>query len=406
MKRKFPVLLLLVFFSAATAMAQDKQGIPVYEIARPDYDALGIRAGAFLIKPVLSLGMEHNDNIYATKDDKESDWITTLAPKIDIRSDWTRHSLGINVGLKSGFYSSESDENFLDGHIKLDGRLELLRESFLTGQAGFQYLHEARDEPDSNQAWSEPATYYRSDGKIAYYHGLGKLSASVGAGITRLDYRSVDLKAGGSENLDIRDYNTYDVNARFAYEMHPVVRPLIYTQYQWRRYDKSEAERDSDGYRIALGTGFDLTGLISGEIFAGYMQQNYDQRDNFSGPWYGMSLLWNVTGMTSVEGTVRKSIKETTEGNSSGIDALDTGLRVDHELLPNLLVGAFFDYTQDSYQDIDISDKYYNFGPRLTYLWNRNLSAEIKFTSNTCVSNLEDREYTENKFLFSLTGKL
>ena len=387
------VLLMLTFFFAADGAAVS------------EYDPLGIRAGAFIIKPELNLGMEYTDNVYATEKAERSDWITTLAPKIEVSSDWARHFLGINVGLESGIYSTESDENYVDGHIKLDSRLDFLRESFLTGQAGFERVHEARGEPDSDQAWSEPATYYRSSLSTAYYHGRGKLSAMVGGGIVRLDYLDVDLNSGGSQNLDFRDYNIYNVNARLAYEIHPVMKPFFSTRYEWRQYDKSEAERDSRGYRVALGTGFDLGGVTSGEIFAGYLRQEYDQFGDNKGPWYGMTLKWNATAMTSLEGSVVKSIKETTASDSSGIDGLDTKLRVDHELLRNLLLGAFFDYTHNSYKDIDITDRYYKFGPTLTYLWNRNLSAEIAYKSNSCDSNLDDREFTENRFSFSIAGK-
>lgn len=395
MKGKSAVLILLVFFSSSFAMAQMSKD-----------DSLGIRAGAFLIKPELKLGHEYNDNIYATDEDTVSDWITTVAPKLAVNSDWSRHALGITTGFKSSFYSSRSDENHTDAQIKLDGRLDFLRESFLTGQAGLQYLHEARSDPDSDLSWAEPATYYRSNGNIDYYHGAGKFSATAGAGIIRMDYSSVELISGGSQNLNNRDYNTYDVSFRFAYEMHPVVRPFVSTGYEWRRYDESEVGRDSQGYRIGLGTAFDLGGITSCEVFAGYMEQEYDDRSNIQGPWYGMSLLWNITGLTSVKGTVKKSIKETTLEDSSGIDGLDVNLRVDHELLRNLLLGAFFDYTYNSYQDVDISDRYYDLGPRLTYLWNQNLSAEIEYTSYTCVSNQDDREFDENRFVFSITGKL
>ncbi len=58
----FPLLMLLML--SGTAQAQ--RGVPVHEILRPDYDPLGIRVGAFLIRHELTLGLEYNDNIFAT----------------------------------------------------------------------------------------------------------------------------------------------------------------------------------------------------------------------------------------------------------------------------------------------------------------------------------------------------
>ncbi len=402
-------LLLLMLFPAGSLLAQDTRAMPVYEIPRPDYDPQGIRAGGFLFYPELTLGLEYNDNIYATRRDTESDWITTIAPELDVRSNWTRHALGLNAGLESGLYASESDENYLDGHIMLDGRLDMLREAFFTGRTSYHRLHEERGAPDADDDWDEPARYNRWHGGLGYYHGLGKLSVSGGADVTRLDYENVDLVDGTRQSLSFRDRNHFNVFARTAYEIHPQMQPFLTARYNWRLYDErdpgvGDVRRDSEGYRIGAGTGFDLPGVLSGEIFAGYMHQNYDNLRNISGAWYGMGLLWNVTRLTSVEASAERSVKETIQQDSAGIEALDTSIRIDHELLRNLLIGAFFDFTHDSYKGRDITDKYYVFGPRVTYLWNRNLSAEGGYIYRTRDSNVSDREYTENRFQVSITG--
>lgn len=398
----------ILIFMVMTGTSLAQRGVPVTEKPRPDYDALGINAGGFNIKPELKLGLEYNDNIYATKSSKESDWITTIAPKVDVNSNWSRHALNLSTGLKGGIYSSESDENYIDGHIFLDGRLDVLRESFFMAQTGLQRLHEDRGNPDAGATWDEPAVYYRSFGDLSYFHGVGKTSVSVGTGITNYDFKKVDQVGGGSENLNYRDRNIYNVNGRVAYELTPDVQPFITSRYEWRRYDKNDpnhnAKRNSKGYRIGLGTGFDLGGVTSGEIYAGYMHQDYDNFKNVSGMWYSLSLLWNVTELTSVQANVQSSVKETTSQNASGIQGSDLGIRVDHELLKNLLVGAFFDYTHDSYKGISRTDKYYTMGPRVTYLWNRNLSADFTYSYKNRDSNRAE-DYKENKFAFGITGK-
>lgn len=405
MKQVKVVFLALLAFFLLAGVALAQRGVPVTEKPRPDYDAQGIRSGGMVIKPELTLGLEYNDNIYATKDNKESDWITIIAPRIKVDSNWTRHALGFDAGLKGGIYASESDENYLDAHIRLSGRMDVLRESFFSALASFERLHEERGERDVSGTWKEPSVYNRSMGNLSYLHGIGKVSLNAGVGITNLDYQSVDLIGGGSDSQDLRDRNIYNVNARMAYELLPNVLPFLAAQYEWRKYDKSEARRDSDGYRIGVGTGFDLGGVTTGEIFAGYMHQDYDHRDNISGAWYGLSLLWNVTEMTSVQASVESSVKETTVANAAGINAVDAGIRIDHELLRNLLVGAFFDYTYDDYKSVDITDKYYTVGPRVTYLWNRNLSLGAEYSHKKKDSTPSTRDYTENKFMISLTGK-
>lgn len=393
----------MVFIFTGVAWAQ--RGVPVPDKPRPDYDPIGVRAGAFVAKPQLTLGLEYNDNIYATKDDTKSDWITVLAPSVGLHSDWNRHALGLDVGLKGGIYASESDENYLDADLFLSGRVDVRQETFLTGRFGTSRLHEERGSPDASQAWKKPGVYYLSVAEAAYLHGVGRSSLTAGAWLNNYSFQSVDLVDGGKDSRELRDRNEYNLNVRYAYELLPNVQPFLAAEYEWRKYDKSEARRDSDGYRIGAGTGFDLGGVTTGEIFAGYMRQDYDKRENIDGAWYGLSLLWSVTEMTSLQGYAVSSVKETTAEGSSGINSVDAGLRVDHELLRNLLIGAFFDYTYDDYKGVEYTDNYYTLGPRLTYLWNRNLSAGAEYSHKTKDSNFSNREYTENKFALSLTGR-
>jgi hypothetical protein len=378
--------------------------VPVTDKPRPDYDAPGIRAGAFLVQPELTVGLEYNDNIYATRRDKDSDAITILSPRVGVRSNWSRHSLGIDSVIRSGIYASESDENYLDGHIILDGRLDILRQSFLTGRAGLERLHHKRGDPDVEGEWDEPSVYNRQTGILAYNHDRGKVALTVGAGVINYDYEKVEID-GISISQDFRNRNVYNVNARLGYNLHPAVTPLLITRYEWRRYDEDQAERDSDGFRIGIGTGFELSGVRSIEIYGGYMHQSYDERSNIGGFWYGMTLLWNPTQVTSLQAMVQSSIKETTQAGSSGIEGFDSWVRVDQEVLRNLLIGARIDYVNNDYEGVDLREEYLTYGPVLTYLWNPNFSAEAQYNHGERKSSIQSRDYRENRFNFLITGR-
>lgn len=388
-----------------TSTAFAERGVPISNKPRPEYEPEKHKIGSLIVLSKMSLGLEHNDNIYASDTKEVDDTITIVSPEVTVESDWSRHSLSLVAGVDSGMYASNSDENYLDGHLLVDGRVDVQRESFFNGKAGLQRLHEERSSPDSSAAWKDPAEYTQADMDLSYKQGLGRASVTAGTGITTIDYSSVELLSGGTDDLSDRDRTMYNLNTRIAYELLPSVQPFIAGRYEWRAYDQADARRDSDGYRIGLGTGFDLGGVTTGEVFAGYMQQNYDDREDISGPWFGLNLLWNVTQLTSIQANVQSSVKETTEDNSSGINAVDAGLRIDHELLRNLLIGATFSYTRDDYQSVDLTDTVYAYGPRTKYLFNRYLSVEASYTFKTKDSTEVDREYDENVFLLSVTGK-
>ncbi|MDF2097535.1 outer membrane beta-barrel protein [Aquibaculum arenosum] len=405
-------VMVALFCNAVSAQEEDieeERGVPIYERSRPELEPLGLRAGAFMIRPSLSVGGEYNDNIYATKNNRESDFISRVTPNVSVQSDWSRHALSLDVGAEAGFYFDNSKENYIDGHAGLAGRIDLLRETYLEGHLSVQRRHEDRGDPDVPLANAEPSVYYEYNTGISAYRGVGRLSLRVGVDYTRYDYRAVDLTGGGSLSQSERDHNVYEAHTRVAYELLPAVIPYVEARYNIRRYDThSGGNRDSHGYRVAIGTGFDAGGIITGSIFAGYMNQDYasNRQDGVSGPWFGGNVLWNITRLTSFELNLDRGVFETQNAAASSYTRSAVHARVDHELLRNLLVGGYGQYAHYEYNGVNISDEYVEAGPRITYLWNRNLTAELSASHRRKSSNRSGREYRSNQIMFMITGHL
>ncbi len=396
------LILIAVFILPCTAMA--KIGMNVNEWQGPDYDSQGIRAGDFIIIPEIKFGIDHNESssIYSDSHDKPSDMKIVMTPGMDVHSDWSAHSMGIDAKLKSGIHTSESDKHYLDGHVYLNSRIDTSEHSLLTGKAGFKRMHEARGASDVFDQWDKPALYNRTSGDLSYHHGIGRASITTATGIVRLDCRGVD---GKTTNPGLRDRNMYNIDARLAYDMQLDVNPFMTTRYERRRYAQRKAMRDADIFRIGIGTGFSLSEKSSIETWAGHIHRNYDDLTNISGFYYGMSLLWAPTLLTSFQAKAQTSIKETAVNDSPGIEAIDAWARTDHRLTKNLLAGININYNNNSYKNADINDEYLNFGTRLTYLWNRNFSMDTGHTYRKRDSNIGARQYSENRFDININGQ-
>src|SRR5690625_5303426 len=65
-----------------------ERGVPVYSRARPEVDPIGVRAGAFMIYPKARLSGLYDDNIYATRNNREDDFITTVNPGVRAEYNW------------------------------------------------------------------------------------------------------------------------------------------------------------------------------------------------------------------------------------------------------------------------------------------------------------------------------
>ena len=74
-----------------------ERGETVFDRNRPDFDAKGIPAGGFRVFPSLTVRQAYDDNVFATDVDEEGDVITLISPEIDVRSEWSRHSLVFNA---------------------------------------------------------------------------------------------------------------------------------------------------------------------------------------------------------------------------------------------------------------------------------------------------------------------
>jgi uncharacterized protein (PEP-CTERM system associated) len=81
-------------------------------------------------------------------------------------------------------------------------------------------------------------------------------------------------------------------------------------------------------------------------------------------------------------------------------------LEVNHELLRNVLLNGNVGYIRDDFEGVDRTDNTLRAGAGVSYLLNRHLSLDAKYDFSTRDSDENDEEYTRNRFLVGITGKL
>jgi len=119
---------------AGGAVAQDPgRGEFVRDRARPEIDPLGVRLGSFLLYPALSTGLVYNDNVFATQNNTKSDFIATVVPRFDLRSNFGRHELRLTAEAEAGRYFDNASENYVDYNLAGTGRLDVGTEGAFTG---------------------------------------------------------------------------------------------------------------------------------------------------------------------------------------------------------------------------------------------------------------------------------
>ncbi|MBS0014292.1 MAG: outer membrane beta-barrel protein [Desulfobacterales bacterium] len=166
-----------------------------------------------------------------------------------------------------------------------------------------------------------------------------------------------------------------------------------------------EGNGGTESLRLGIGTVLPLNLDGSVKLWGGHMDREREDLNDISRLWCGLSVDWKATTLTCFQVRAETSVEETAMAGSPGIGTFDARARVDHQVLENLLAGVNVQYKNNDYKGIDITDQYLDFGPRLTYFWNRKISVEASHTYRQKDSNVEKRQYTENKFDLAINGK-
>lgn len=415
-------LLAISAFAATGALAQSNQpnqpmgdvvrGATVTERARPDYDPIGVRLGGFFLLPALSVQESYNSNIFATNTNEESDFITSIEPKLDLRSNWNNHALNLHADTRVVRFADFSSEDFEDYTLAADGRLDVQRDFRLFGGAAHMLRHEQRSSPNSPSGAAEPSEYDLTTISLGAEKQFNRVSTRLDAKRDYFSYDDVRLNTGTIRDQGDRDREQTQIGLRAGYEFTPLREVYLMGIYNFREYDRrtdnNGFQRDSDGYTLAVGTEYDLTGVTFLDAFVGYTVQEYDDArlQELKGWAAGAKLTWNVTQLTTVTGTLSREVEETILNNASGYFATRAEIRADHELLRNLLLNASLGYENDEFEGIARDDDYYLAGIGAKYLMNRFLSVSGGYGYRTRESNQANADFDENVVFLRLTGQM
>ncbi len=323
----------------------------------------------------------YNNNIYAQENNTTDDWITRLGAAVNANSDWNNHALNMGAFVEGGLYADNSDEDYTDYGIIGDGRIDVSRAANLFGGASAAHLHDDRGTPDATVGAQDPTEFDRFLANAGATYKPNRLGVTGEVAFRRLDYENGNFANGLLINNDDRDRDRYTERLRVGYDVQPGYTAFIQGSLNQREYDTTPDDngfnRDSDGWRVDTGLEVRLTGKLDGEVYLGYLSQDYEDPllENVDEFDFGGALTWAATQLTSVKATVfREALETTTPGASAYMSTL-AQLDIDHELMRNVLVGGSISYTNNDYIGITRDDDLWSLAVRGKYLINRNFFA-------------------------------
>jgi hypothetical protein len=369
----------------------------VLEHPRPDFDAAPIEMGSFELFPTLEFGATYDDNIYASTNDERDDAIGTIRPIVNLFSNWGRHALSITTFGDVNHYSQHADENYNNAVVDVNGRYDVAAQTWLSGRAGYQRLAETRTSPNAVDG-SEPTTFGVAKAGVTAYRGVGKLKANADYDYKRFDYDNTP-SADGDIDQSIRNRNEHVMGGKVGYEVTANMKPYIRGAYNVRTYDHN-SNHDSDGFETVAGVEADFGGITSLDVFAGWMEQYYDDfpfKKKLSSPKMGGRLEWNVTGLTSVVFEADRTIEEAVFGDFNSYYQTGGSVTLTHELRRNILLEGNVAYSHADFNgSSDREDDSVSTGLGGRYLINRNLYSDLLYSWERRYSTEDTSEYDRN----------
>ena len=195
---------------------------------------------------------------------------------------------------------------------------------------------------------------------------------------------------------------------RGSYEWTPGVKPFVSVTTDKRVYDEktdsSGITKNSTGLTPRVGTTFELSRQLTGEVSVGYTKRDYEdpQLRGIDGVIADASLIWSASASTKLTFTAKTSVYESTDPQVSGVFARDFGVQVDHSFRDWLIGTLKFGYGLDDYVGTSQIDNRFSAGAGLTYKMNRNVQWKGEVRREQRTSNVAGNDYTANIFLLGL----
>jgi hypothetical protein len=436
------VILLLALFAAADAMsgpalaqwqgltlanpitnpdASVTQAIPLFNPPggvlnrpRPDYDTIGLRRGNLALRPSLTAGGLYFGNVFNSRLKQVSDVAFEFTPGLRLDSNMPRHAFNAAVSSRTLFFRHNTSEDRTDVSAQMAGRYDIGNATNVTLDGGYMIFHEVRGTPDLPGNAANPTQFAIGTTRLALNHRFNRLQTQAGVSYLRLDYRDTQLVPPGPairDNSD-RNRNIVTVYGQAGYEFSPGYLGFLRGSYNTRSYDlkvdNANFARDSNGFEFNGGAQFELSRLLVGQLYAGYLQQTFDDTRfaRAAGPAFGGAMQWFPTELTTVRFNTRRSVEETIIFGASSYTATRFGVGVDHELLRNLIVSADAVLDNNRYNNTPRTDRFWGVSLGAAYLMNRNVQLNASYVLAHRDSNLAGLGFTNNILRVGVVGGL
>jgi len=345
---------------------------------------VGLREGGFLVLPELNVTTLYDDNIYALSNHLIGDEELQLTGQVTANSQWSSNALNAFARIGQSVYASHSSEDETTGAVGVDGRLDYDRSFNGTGAVSYSSNIEPRTAVSASPDAASPVRYDVGDvtGTLSKEFNRLKLTGSVQ--FDNYMYDNGRTTSGGYLEEGYRDNNEVNATGSASYAISPDVAFFVassISDFSYINNGVGVLNRNSNGYRADVGVDFELSGPFRGRLAGGYLEQSFDAAGvpKFSGYDVSGTLQWFPTQLTTVTANTARTVRDSGILTAPAYLSTLISLSIDHELYRNVLLGAKFNYEDDTFQGIKREDGISSATLSAEYLLNRGVAVSLYY---------------------------
>jgi hypothetical protein len=366
------------------------------------YAPLGLRLGNVILRPAITGSGGYDSNPSRVSGQSKGSLFTRTEGELGIQSDWNVHELtGMLRGGYSRYYRDDSASRpDAEGNMSL--RLDATRDTRILLESRLRLDTQRPGSPDLTAAVQGRPITWNYGASAGVTHDINRLQFTLRGSVDRQDYEDAELSNGRKLSQADRNQTQYGLRLRAAYEVTPGFKPFVQAEIDTRQFDEkvdsSGYMRSSDGYTARLGSTFEISRMLTGEVSVGYQDRKYEdgRLKNLRGIVGDAAILWTPTPLTTVTLRGTSELGDTTIAGSSGTTARRVNLEVAHALRRNLTVTGFAGYGRTDYDGQNLREDLSTIGARLEYKLTRTFSVRASFTHERLNSTNQGSDYTAN----------
>lgn len=328
-----------------------QRGVTVETRPRRDFDPFGVRLGGFRLDGFLESGLGYDSNVFARNTAVVGDGYGTETGNVTLGSDWTTHALGASANVDARQYFSRSELSWTDWNIGGFGRYDVNARTNIEGR--YRHYQEHLDVYNVDvqaRGILQPVPYSSDEVAVTGNTRFNRFGL-VGTALYRT-FRFDDIDSNvlldgvptvQRQFISNQNFDTIigAVGGSYAFVPGRFITGIVRLQDISYTNDVSRG-RDSFTWVGLAGFEYDFDGVWAARIAAGYQQRNYQDPllKTLEGPAFEGRLSWSPTQLTTVTLNAARTIEESIRLNAVSYLRTTGGVRVDHEFLRNVLLGA------------------------------------------------------------------